>query len=168
MQVSIGIPTTYQGITMRSRTEACFAAFFDRIDWPWQYEPFDLRGYIPDYMIAFEAGPLLVEVKGPLEQMAIAESKIEVSGWEGPALVVCAPNRTPECGRILDWSDGRPEWSQAELFRCLSCGMVSVLSADQSWSCRACGADDGNAHVGQYDPSEDWAAAANRVQWRAA
>jgi hypothetical protein len=139
------------------------------IGWRWRYEPWDLDFFLPDFVVEFDAGSLLIEVKGPTEQMAMTESKIEASGWDGPALVVCAPNRTPELGRILDWIDGRPEWGPAELFRCLSCGLVSVLSADRSWHCRACGFYDGErgrSHVGQYDPAEDWASASNRVQWK--
>lgn len=163
-----GIPTLYQGIRFRSRTEAAFAALFERLSWPWEYEPIDLKGYLPDFIVCFPAGPLLIEVKGPVEDMALAESKIEVSGWDREALVVCAPNRTPEIGRLLEWHDTGPLWGQAELFRCLSCGEVSVLCSELSWRCRACGVADGNAHVGEYDPREDWLAAANRVQWRAA
>lgn len=68
-----GIPTTYAGINFRSRAEARWAAFFDQAGWPWQYEPLDicvtLEGeslirYIPDFMLDFPAGPILVEVKG--------------------------------------------------------------------------------------------------------
>ena len=33
------IPTTYRGIRMRSRLEARWAAFFDRLGWEWEYEP---------------------------------------------------------------------------------------------------------------------------------
>lgn len=163
-----GIPTTYEGVNFRSRTEAAFAAFFERVGWNWEYEPVDLEGYIPDFIVRFPAGPLLLEIKGPVEEVALAESKVEVSGWNREALILCAPNRTPEVGRLLEWHDGEPLWGQAELFRCLSCGEVSVLCRELSWRCRACGDGWGNAHVGDYDPAEDWAHACNRVQWRAA
>jgi len=36
------IQTTYRGIRFRSRTEARWAAFFDELGWPWEYEPHDL------------------------------------------------------------------------------------------------------------------------------
>ncbi len=45
------IPTLYRGVQFRSRLEAKWAAFFDAMGWPWQYEPFDLAGWIPDFLI---------------------------------------------------------------------------------------------------------------------
>lgn len=49
------IPTTYQGVQFRSRTEARWAAFFDAIKLPWQYEPegFERDGmrYLPDFWL---------------------------------------------------------------------------------------------------------------------
>lgn len=57
-----GIPTTHRATRFRSRLEARWAAFFDTIGWRWEYEPFDLNGYIPDFAI-FGAEPFLVEVK---------------------------------------------------------------------------------------------------------
>jgi hypothetical protein len=49
------IPTVYQGVRFRSRTEARWAAFFDAINLPWQYEPegFERDGirYLPDFWL---------------------------------------------------------------------------------------------------------------------
>lgn len=56
-----GIPTKYRGVVFRSRLEAKWAAFFDLLDIPWNYEPYDLPGWIPDFSIGCEG--LLVEVK---------------------------------------------------------------------------------------------------------
>lgn len=56
------IPTVYAGVQFRSRLEARWAAFFDVVGWPWEYEPLDLAGYIPDFVLAFPM-PMLVEVK---------------------------------------------------------------------------------------------------------
>jgi hypothetical protein len=61
-----GIPMLYQGTRFRSRLEATWAAFFDRLKWRWQYEPFDLDGWIPDFALASVMDapkPVLVEVK---------------------------------------------------------------------------------------------------------
>lgn len=55
-----GIPTVYAGIQFRSRLEARWAAFFDQCGWRWEYEPFDLPGWIPDFMLE---GRVAVEVK---------------------------------------------------------------------------------------------------------
>jgi hypothetical protein len=69
-------PTLYNGTTFRSRLEARWAAFFDLAGWKWQYEPLDLPGWTPDFLVEFpcshsECNPpigdgkhkLLVEVK---------------------------------------------------------------------------------------------------------
>lgn len=45
------IPTMYRGRQYRSRLEAKWAAFFDRIGWKHEYEPFDLNGWIPDFLL---------------------------------------------------------------------------------------------------------------------
>lgn len=58
-----GIPTTgVDGTRFRSRLEARWAHLFDAIGWQWEYEPFDLDGYVPDFLIMGET-PLVVEVK---------------------------------------------------------------------------------------------------------
>lgn len=57
------IPTRYAGVQFRSRLEARWAAFFDLLGWPWEYEPIDLAGYIPDFALRTGDGSFLVEVK---------------------------------------------------------------------------------------------------------
>lgn len=57
-------PTIYKGTKYRSRLEARWAAFFDLIGWRYQYEPFDLPGWTPDFIIyGSENRVLFVEVK---------------------------------------------------------------------------------------------------------
>jgi hypothetical protein len=64
-------PTWYRGVEFRSRLEARWAAFFDLAGWKWEYEPFDLPGWNPDFRVIFpcyhsqcgESHSLLVEVK---------------------------------------------------------------------------------------------------------
>ena len=58
-----GIPTTFAYSNFRSRLEARWAAFFDLIGWRWTYEPLDVSGYIPDFLIHGKR-PFFVEV-GP-------------------------------------------------------------------------------------------------------
>lgn len=181
--MNVGIPTTYKGVRFRSRLEARWAAFFDALSWDWTYEPLDLLGYIPDFGIRFEPGrTLLVEVKPAVdfEELALAQRKVERSGWPREALLVGADlfekgSTTPLIGiigeRVQIADDPLAfEWGPARLFRCISCDRVSVLAEDGSWACRACGCDDGNGHVGQIcgGLSELWDEAGNRVQWRAA
>lgn len=45
------IPTVYADVQMRSRLEATWAAFFDQMGWKWSYEPVDLDGWIPDFVL---------------------------------------------------------------------------------------------------------------------
>lgn len=162
----LGIPTTYNGVRFRSRLEARYAAFFTEIGWPWRYEPIDLEGYIPDFMLGFEQGDVLFEVKGSMEDEAIAKSKIEASGWTGEAVVAAGDITSPRIGTLLEASVVGFEWGDADLFYCISCGQVSLHSGSGSWHCRRCGETEG--HVGLFDPLPAWLAAANRVQWRAA
>jgi hypothetical protein len=58
-----GIPTTYRHTNFRSRLEARWAAFMDLIEWSWVYEPLDVAGYIPDFLVQGQH-PFFVEV-GP-------------------------------------------------------------------------------------------------------
>lgn len=44
-------PTLYKGIEFRSRLEARWAAFFDLLEWKWEYEPCDFNGWYPDFVI---------------------------------------------------------------------------------------------------------------------
>jgi len=57
------IPTTYAGVNFRSRLEARWAAFFDLCGWKWDYEPFDMEGWAPDFKIKVNDFIVLVEVK---------------------------------------------------------------------------------------------------------
>lgn len=45
------IPCQYKGINFRSLLEARWAYFFDKLGWTWQYEPFEMDGYIPDFLV---------------------------------------------------------------------------------------------------------------------
>jgi hypothetical protein len=56
-------PTRYNGTAFRSRLEARWAAFFDLAGWRWEYEPLDLRGWVPDFALIGKPRPIFVEVK---------------------------------------------------------------------------------------------------------
>jgi hypothetical protein len=58
-----GIPTKHKGRQFRSRLEARWANFFDLVGWRYEYEPFDLPGWIPDFLLLGEHEEVLVEVK---------------------------------------------------------------------------------------------------------
>lgn len=91
------IPTKYNGIQFRSRLEATWAAFFDltrSIDptFEWEYEPIDLKGYIPDFILSMYGRQIIVEVKPEMAYEGLLKhfKKIEDSGWNEDILVVGA------------------------------------------------------------------------------
>ena len=58
------IPTAYNGRQYRSRLEAKWAAFFDLLKWPFEYEPIDFGSWSPDFQLISPIGqPIFVEVK---------------------------------------------------------------------------------------------------------
>jgi len=164
----------YRGQQFRSRVEARWAAFFDEIGWKWAYEPLDLEGYIPDFVLPFER-PLLVEVKADVvadaDELWTHDAKIEGSGWEGEALIVgAAPIFTDggvTMGRLAERPGGEWEWGEAAMFRCNACGEVSIHHGSGSWHCRAGGCYDGRDHIDPPTGIEAaWRKGANSVQWR--
>lgn len=59
-----GIPTQMGGINFRSRLEAKWANVFTALGWDWSYEPFDLPGWVPDFLIRCEGKrDLLIDIK---------------------------------------------------------------------------------------------------------
>jgi hypothetical protein len=106
------IPTYYKGILFRSRLEAKWARFLDLLKLPWLYEPKDLAGYIPDFIIS---GRLLAEVKGcsRVEELHEHVAKIEKSGWHGP-WVLLGEHYTLQHGQRIDVpADAEPLWAEA-------------------------------------------------------
>lgn len=179
MGAHVGIPTLFRGVRFRSRTEARWAALFTRLGWPWEYEPIELRGYIPDFVIRFRR-PLLVEVKGTSldEATYLAREKLEASGWEHEALIVGAAPQLLDTGYPILGSHAHREegpdgelswlWADGRGFACLNCGSPSVLNCDWSWRCPACEAPSGNDHVGDLRLWDTWAECTNLTQWKGA
>jgi hypothetical protein len=65
------IPTRYAGVQFRSRLEARWAAFFDLLGWRWDYEPMDMKGWTPDFLLHLHE-PVLVEVKPAITDATMA------------------------------------------------------------------------------------------------
>lgn len=69
LEVIRPIQTSYAGHRFRSRLEARYAVFFDRVGWHWEYEPegFHLPSgdYLPDFLVSTRGIPngMWVEVK---------------------------------------------------------------------------------------------------------
>jgi hypothetical protein len=187
------IPTRLNGIQFRSRLEARWASVFSALRWRWEYEPIDLNGYIPDFILLFEAGPVLVEVKPAwrLDEMGAAMDKIDASGWEtknrNSAMVVGATYDYRDEGDRR-WSHysiigalrqeikrpfRRPEywWEEAVLHYCTEGKHHSVHHSNGRWDCTVCGAyckDHGNRWLGDPGDFEQiWKDAGNNVQWQA-
>ena len=164
-------PTRYDGVFYRSRLEARWAAFFDLLGWPHVYEPFDLEGYIPDFVLLFHE-PILVEVKPELYLKDLGQHgpKIEASGWDKEALIVGA--------RLFegDWTDSdsigllridqSADFLKATMARCGDCGRPSFVPAEAGWGCRVCGAYRGDKLMDHsYRARPLWNLAGEKTQW---
>jgi hypothetical protein len=109
-----GIPTKFNGTQFRSRLEARWAAFFELIQWPYIYEPFDADGYIPDFVIRKPGyKPLLIEVKHAVTDREYSDEFIRIypliaNHWKHPILILgAAPhhhgiNDQPTVGLYVD------------------------------------------------------------------
>lgn len=191
--MNIGIPTEYGGVRFRSRLEARWAAFFDLLRWPWEYEPIDLRGYIPDFALTFPRAPMLVEVKSELgidwwALRAKHADRIEaaVGRWadddetlvldwgDGETLIVgavlgvtdgCGPN----FGAICDPRRGWWDWGPAVLTRCQPCKMWTPIHDEKhnDQGCRFCGNWPEPMLASEHRLLRElWDDAGNTVQWK--
>ena len=96
MDTTRAIPTIgARGLHFRSRLEAQWSFVFTELNWNWEYKPYDLNGYIPDFIVTFEDGnELLVEVKGIMNAWDKEEEceeyilKIKNSGWTKKYMIV--------------------------------------------------------------------------------
>jgi len=181
----------YHGQRFRSLGEVRWASFFDRLGWPWEYEPFELDGYIHDFILKFSE-PLLVEVKAEirLDRLEHYARKIERSGWQKEALIVGAtlfevddccgwpsvggpPVALGIMGSDMGPNDsdalvegGNWNWDNAILGHCNICGMT-VNQAQQSYSCRRNGCEYKHIDCSAFCHAQLlWREATNRVQWK--
>lgn len=172
-------PTMYEGCRFRSRLEARWAAFFDLVGWRWEYEPLELAGYIPDFILMLPHAPLLVEVKPALTvgEMEEHTAKIEASGWDGEALIVGASLSVRSgwshmLGLMAErMDDGEWSWDEAHVHWCPKCSSVSFHHSVQSYRCRVGGCYDGDRYlwpVPEQSVEMLWRKTGNVTQWRAA
>jgi hypothetical protein len=187
-----GIPTIYNATRYRSRLEARWAAFFNLLNWDAHYEPFDLSGYIPDFVIngreQWSHGdvrtsaivPILVEVKpitGPDDPLFIdTQRKIKQSGWQGEALIVSY--HFPQSHQTYGWTSAGQQhvgWMEdgcvATLQETLRCpARIGFCHSSQSFHDRISGYYPGG-QTGVGGELEEkfrslWREAGNEVQWR--
>lgn len=190
------IPTKYNGTQFRSRLEARWAAFFDLIGLEWEYEPLDLSGYIPDFILPnlFGSHVALVEVKpivswpcavvgctscnpadaATREEHDDAIAKIKRSGWNSPAFLVGAV--FPPAGQLgRPWArrvDSLDPLCHAELFvECTRCGLLAGIANVAAFDSHGRIAPTDCACGSNFraiDLSRPWREAGNRVQWHGA
>lgn len=83
MCAAVPIPTRYKGYHFRSRLEARWAVFFDRLALGWEYEPqgyvLDGTPYLPDFKLVI-----------PGDRVVLAEVKPAGADWhEGRHVKLC-------------------------------------------------------------------------------
>lgn len=178
------IPTLYNGTQFRSRLEAKWAAFFDMCGWHWEYEPFDLDGWIPDFELIGKEN-LLVEVKPytRLDEFDTAKYERACAGTtraETEILLLGSKLETifddrPNYPVIIGWlgefmPDGTRNFAMANLV-CVHRyppSNVDICHDEQSFRYRLTGFYDGGPyHFPAGIALEWWREAGNRVQWRA-
>lgn len=132
------IETTYRGVAFRSRLEARWAVFFDKLGIEWEYEPegYEAGGtrYLPDFWLPTvlhrgRAGGLYFEVKAssPLEG-EVHKARMLAWGSGKPVVIAARAPRAPDCEHLLEYVGGKNPWEDDGLAfgRCDDCGRFSV------------------------------------------
>lgn len=186
----IAIPTAYRGIQFRSRLEAKWASFFDILGWNWEYEPFDCKGWIPDFMIK-GAQNVLVEVK-PITELSAdlvdeleraVQCECEFPGGTDLLILGCSPLdqcdeiQLPGCrlgwiGQACEFNHGAWDygWSEARAKQWID-GKIGFCSDEQGYVDRISGEYDGTCMDIYHTGTESiirkaWSAACNSAQWK--
>lgn len=172
----ISHPTWFNGVRFRSRLEAKWAAFFEMQGWRWEYEPMELGGYLPDFVVhpgqytpcvAVEVKPLRWDgSEHDLRHLDLAHAKMAGHDWDCEILIVGSAVLPGRLGLVRD--DQSRLWCEAVPFRCLDCGHSTFMADDGSWACRANGCYDGKRYVDTrgWDAVGDFSRASSLVQWR--
>jgi hypothetical protein len=180
-------PTMYAGTQFRSRLEARWAAFFDLVGWRWTYEPVDLCGWVPDFLLS-GAEPIFVEVKpfcDPCEPLvAETQAKIERAYIRGRTkiLLLGACLLVPDVGyasigllaeSMYEMIPDDPfatgphyyDWQHAV---CVNQTAYDFRAEYGSYRYRITGGSNGGhpADADVEDIESLWRAAGNLVQWR--
>jgi len=181
-----GIPTVYKERNMRSRLEARWAAMFDLLSWDWEYEPFDLEGWIPDFVIYGAKEEIIVEVKpySRLDQYDIEKIKKGIRGTEkeGTDILLVGSRLiaqdiwNPPCPSIGFLGDG--SWCEEYDFEPAVWLRSTMDNSDEKigffhptgrYADRITGAYSGDHHIGRVEEWEIcsyWAEAGNVTQWK--
>jgi hypothetical protein len=188
--VIAAIPTLYRDVQFRSRLEARWAAFFDLSGWNWKYEPVDLEGWTPDFVLKGAANDVLVEVKpiewaqnfGPEQILQHADVRkamhhrteaFDQERLKTEILVIGdGPQRVgPDwvLGVFADESHGvAPDW--AILCDQKAPGRLDFCSSAGCYAYRISGDWNGNSHIVPINderPMTSWRWAGNATQYKA-
>jgi hypothetical protein len=185
MSNSKGIPTIgVRGIQFRSRIEAQWAYIFENLEWNWEYEPLDLDGYIPDFIINFYDSEILIEIKGDTniwENYEEHKNKIIKSGWKKPFAILGSrykiseywdDNNCPNIGKVsyIPQEDGK--WITDDLIirkekdRYNKNGKPEWFLGGDYILYDICSGDWKNIIETKTDFDKLWVEAKNKVQWK--
>lgn len=172
-------PTTYAGARFRSRLEARWAAFFDLLNWRWEYEPIDAEGWVPDFLLIGKARAVPVEVKpitwGADRKAILAEADErpdleKARRTEGEILVLglypfFLDYREPALGVLL-----HEEFGSSDL-AILHGGPWDFRAEQGSYELRLSGEHDGDHHLANRPADwggvgDLWRKAGAATQWR--
>ena len=175
------IPTVYGGVQFRSRLEAQWASFFDLAGWKWQYEPFDLDGWAPDFLIAGQT-QTLVEVK-PILMFPYDEDEMFGMVRRAAGKAIAHANKGDDYEVVVagigpfDSIHGHAWGMIVEPDECLDYAVcyrgigddrLDYAAGYGSYEYRIGGQYDGDHHLisCQGEPQIFWREAGNRVQWQ--
>ena len=186
-----GIPTKHKGRQYRSRLEARWATYFDMLGWRYEYEPFDLAGWIPDFVLLGTCEDVLVEIKPVVSFPEDVADKIKRAEPEQEVLILgCTiPVRTfdesnDSCVGWISISHGWDDAVIGDIRQCYtSSGEICRYKSDvvtRSVSIgfglcplhppghdRISGKWEGIRMDWSYDVIGLWTEAGNQVQWKA-
>jgi len=150
-------PTRYSGVMFRSRLEATYAKWFDKIGIAWSYEPEGYmlgngHGYLPDFWLPDQGA--WFECKGvmlPVDEAKIVQLAIE----SGCDVFVGTTIRGGDLriGAVDMYNDGGHEVGYATMIaaKCGKCNRVWLMQDWGNWECRCCGYYCGNAGFDELD-----------------
>lgn len=167
----------YKGRKYRSLLEIKWAIFFDYLGWQYEYEPFGLKGWIPDFalygandqIILVEIKPITAIDKVVCEEMSTADdgehellllglSPVnESKSWNSPALGWLTESK--------EYSNWGPDWGHAMINANQRYGF---FHEHNSYRDRITGEGDGDSHLNlpTWDEIELlWNQASNKAQW---
>ena len=181
-----GIPNSYKGRNYRSLLETRWAIMFEKLGWQAEYEPFELNGWIPDFILIGKEKSVLVEVKPftHLEQYDSALEKIDKAtkgtDYEYSDILLLGVNPGDFCeiwnqsislGWLLEWAGDGWACAQARIWMWNPHGseIYFGLGSDQhTFQDRMHDVDPYENDVLDSEMfKEMWADAGSQTQWKA-